>query len=199
MAGLAHQLGEAGARSPAAVAARRAGVAGVALGIEPGVQRGLLDQPGHRLVGQAWPVTLPVLVTAQNSGRSARTVGVAVQSRSAAVRRCSSQGSSAAAGQTPGSAGLAQTAMSWPAPCWSVFDRRTSSRRPRSGTGLHVAQGQRDELGAAQRGAEAEQQHGAVAGAERRWQGRGVRRASGAARRAPPGLPGGAAGRPWTA
>ncbi len=35
-----------------------------------------------------------------------------------------------------GSAGLAQTATSWPWPCWSVFERRTSTRRPRPGTGV---------------------------------------------------------------
>jgi hypothetical protein len=40
--GLAHQLGEAGAQR----------MAGVAFRIEPGVQRGLLDQAGDRLVGE---------------------------------------------------------------------------------------------------------------------------------------------------
>jgi hypothetical protein len=38
-------------------------------------------------------------VTAQNSGRLAREAALAVQSRSAAVRRCASQASRAAAGQ----------------------------------------------------------------------------------------------------
>ena len=40
--------------------------------------------------------------------------------------------------------------------------------QPAAGHGLDVAQGERDQLGAAQRGAEAQQQHGALAGAERR-------------------------------
>ena len=40
--------------------------------------------------------------------------------------------------------------------------------QPATGDGLDVAQGEGDQLGAAQRGAEAHQQHGALAGAERR-------------------------------
>ena len=79
-------------------------------------------------------MTWPALVTAQNSGRSARTVAVAVQSRSGAVRRCSIQRASAAAGRRRARSGLAQTATSWPWPCWSVFERRTRRRRPRPGT-----------------------------------------------------------------
>ena len=62
------------------------------------------------------PVTRPALVTAQNSGRSARGRGW----RSSRGRgRCgggASQASSAAAGQKPGSAGLAQTATPDPGP-----------------------------------------------------------------------------------
>ena len=42
MAGLAHQFGEAGAQR----------VPGVALGVDAGIERGLLDQAGDRLVGQ---------------------------------------------------------------------------------------------------------------------------------------------------
>ena len=53
VAGLAHQLGEAGAGVAGGggePGAQR--VPGVALGVEAGVQRGLLDQAGDRLVGQ---------------------------------------------------------------------------------------------------------------------------------------------------
>ena len=84
------------------------------------------------------------------------------------MRRCASQASSAASGQTSGSRrvgpdgdvlALARAGRS--------SSGAPAARRPRSGHGLDVAQGQRDQLGAAQRGAEAEQQHGAVAGAER--------------------------------
>ena len=75
------------------------------------------------------------------------------------MRRCSIQRSRAAAGQTPGSPGLAQTATACPAPCWSVLERRTSSVMPRSATTVDVAEGECDQFRAAQRGAEAEQQH----------------------------------------
>ena len=53
MAGLAHQLGEAGALIAGGggeAGAQR--VAGVALGVEAGVRRGLFDQAGDRLIGQ---------------------------------------------------------------------------------------------------------------------------------------------------
>ena len=73
---LAHQLGQArpgvagGGGEPGAQR-----VPGIALRVEPGVQRGLFDQAGNGLVRQAAPVSRPVLVTAQNSGRSARMDG----------------------------------------------------------------------------------------------------------------------------
>ena len=53
VAGLAHQLGEAGAGvAGGGGEAGAQAVAGVALRVEPGVARGLLDQAGDRLVGE---------------------------------------------------------------------------------------------------------------------------------------------------
>ena len=53
VAGLAHQLGEAGAGvAGGGGEAGAQAVPGVALRVEPGVARGLLDQAGDRLVGQ---------------------------------------------------------------------------------------------------------------------------------------------------
>jgi hypothetical protein len=111
--GLVHQLGEAGAQR----------VPGVAFRIEPGIQGGLLDQPGNRLVGERLPGDLASLGDGQNSGRSAREAALAVQSGSGAPRRCAIQRARAAAGQKSGWSGLAQAAMSCPWPCWSSPDR----------------------------------------------------------------------------
>jgi hypothetical protein len=63
-----------------------------------------------------------------------------------------------------GSGGLAQTAISCPLPCGSVFERRAS---PRPCTVGDVAEAEPGQLAAAQGGAEAEQQHRPVARADR--------------------------------
>ena len=172
MAGLAHQLGEAGAvfagggGRPA-----RSEWPEIALRVEPGIGGGLLDQAGDRLVGQALAGDPPGL----GDGAEQRPLGaggggggpVEVGGGAAMCQPGLERGG----GQKPGSVGLAQTATRWPAPCWSVFERRNGDQQAAAGDGLDVAEGERDQLGAAQRGAEAQQQHGAVPGAERRVRG----------------------------
>jgi len=79
-------------------------------------------------------LSLPPLVTAQNSGRSA---SLPPPVRSLAPCRCASQASSAAVGQNAGSVGLAQTAMSSPLVGLGAAHR---DAQPAAGHGFHVPQ-----------------------------------------------------------
>jgi len=79
-------------------------VVGKALGVEPGIGGGLLDEPGDGLVGQA----LAGDPAGLGDGAEQRAFGPgegAGESRSGASRRNPSQVSGAAAGQKPGRSG----------------------------------------------------------------------------------------------
>ena len=136
MAGLAHEFGEAGAP----VAGRRdkpgaQAVSRVTVGIEPGVQRRLLDQAGDRLVGQLFAGDPAGL----RNGAERRAFGTGcgaggrVEIRGGTPVREPDVGRGEGA-ETPGSCGLARTAMAWAWPVWSVLERRTRTRSPRRET-----------------------------------------------------------------
>jgi hypothetical protein len=85
-------------------------VPGVALRVEVGIQAARLTRRATASSESGVPVSLPALVTAQNSGRSARDA--AWRSSQGQGRRCGgASASSAARGQNAGSAALAHTAM----------------------------------------------------------------------------------------
>src|SRR5271163_3777837 len=74
------------------------------------------DRITTALSDSACPVTLPPLVTAQNSGRAPGSTATSSPSKSTPSCRNTSHFSNATSGQKSGSAGLAQIATSCPPP-----------------------------------------------------------------------------------
>ena len=106
----------------------------------------------------------PALVTAQNSGRSARVVAVAVRSRSGAVRRCTSPALRAASGAEAGFCRVGPDGDLLAPAVLVGLGAAYQHVQAAAGDGGDIAQSERHQLGAEQRGAEAEQHYGALAG-----------------------------------
>jgi hypothetical protein len=115
---------------------------------------GLLYQAATALSGSYVPVHPSVLVTAPNSGHSAQAAALVVQSRSAVPFDASARLSRAARGRRSTVRDLGRRRLAG-----AVLVRPRVAYQdpePPAGHGLDVAQGERHEFGAAQRGAEAD-------------------------------------------
>src|SRR5271166_5005123 len=161
MPGLAHQFGESGTLvTGGGGEAGAEAVPGIALRIEAGVQRGLLDQAGDRLVGEFCPGDPAGL----GDGAEQRPFGPRGGCGGRVEVGCG------ATMHEPGLEGGegTETGLPWVGPDRDLLalallvglGAAHQHAQAAARDGGDVAQGERDQLGAAQRGAEAEQQHG---------------------------------------